>query len=269
MQTALNEIHTYFRDYFGNSILAVIYIAMLCWIIIRHEKYRKVIGIPYGIVAMLVFNPLFYTKVWMHTMGYGYWRAFWLFPVAIVIAAGVVLLAQKTDKIQFKYMIVAGLALLIICSGKNVFKNDMFYQKTENAFKLPQQSIDVADALLELEEEPRAVVSSDLYCYIRQYSSKIKLMYGRDASGGYIALTTEDARELNRQLNDIQTADWEYIYSTIKSYNYDYLVIKNSDDLDLSEMKKYPFFLIRQVDGYDIYKVDNHSIYKIERKSNE
>lgn len=252
MQESFLSIYGYFKDYFGSSIMMMmLYGIALIWIVIQHKYYRRIIGIPAVILAVIIFNPWFYTKIWQKLMGYGYWRAFWLFPVAIIIPTAVVLVTRKN---KYHILFVVILALLVVCNGKNVYKKGMFYQDTNNAFKLPQEAIDVADALLQLNEEPRAVVCDELYCYIRQYKSEIKLMYGRDWEG-YIKKSSDDVYAVAWHVRYLQTADWNYISSEMKKKRYQYLVIPDSDDYEIDNLKKYGFLLIEQVDNYNIFYI--------------
>lgn len=131
----------------------------------------------------------------------------------------------------------------------------MFYMDTENAYKLPQEAIDVADALLELDTEPRVVMCSELYSYVRQYSTDIKMMYGRNIEG-YIDGGRDKDRELNMNVVYEDITDWSRVAELMREENCRYLVVSQNKKYLEEDMRQYSFILIKQVDGYNIIKLD-------------
>lgn len=255
MQDALREIGVHFQEYFGQSMIVGMYIIALLWIVIKHSHYRKMIGISGIVIALIVFNPWFYTKVWMKMMDYGYWRAFWLFPITIIGATAAVLLLKKIKDLRGKIIILFVLSILIVCSGNSMYKKGVYYQKTENAFNIPQEVIDISDTLLELDSQPRAIMWSGLYCYIRQYKSSIKLMYGRDVER-YIQIPDDDIRAIAWHIQNLEITDWNYVSNEMKKRGYHYLVIPENENYTIEMLAGYGFLYINNVDGYNILYIE-------------
>ena len=71
---------------------------------------------------------------------------------------------------------------LIIYYGNYYYDTGLF-EKTVSPEKLPYGIVEVCEEMLRIEDEPKCV--ADLYpsCYIREYSGKIKQLYGRNAVG--------------------------------------------------------------------------------------
>lgn len=250
------EMFQFLQGYYNNGIVLWIYIASLLTIMFwGGKRLRKLIGWPVLALMVIVFNPVFYRYVWQKCFYYGYWRIFWLFPVAFVIGAAAIVWYEKIKQQKKQLVFLLVLIFLIGCNGKNMFVKQMFYTDTRNAYKLPQEAIDVADALLELDTEPRVVMCSELYSYVRQYSTDIKMMYGRNAEG-YIDGGNDRSREIVVKLGQAEYADWSRIAELMRQEQCKYLVVSGNNNYLQQNMEKYSFSVIKQVDGYIILRLD-------------
>lgn len=248
------EMFQYLHGYYNNGIVLYIYIASFVTIMLLGGKHlRKLIGWPILVLMLVVFNPVFYRYVWQKCFHYGYWRIFWLFPIGLVISVATIILCEKIKQNKKQIIFLLAFLILIQCNGKNMFSKQLFYSNTRNAYKLPQEAIDVADALLELDAEPRVVMCKDLYSYIRQYDTNIKLMYGRDADG-YVEWTSDDKHLLAVKIENADFTDCNSISELMKEYNYTYLVLPVQASLILDETNSQIFSLVKEVDGYNIFE---------------
>lgn len=256
MQETWKEMFQFLQGYYNNGIVLWIYIASFLTIMFWGGKHlRKLIGWPILALMVIVFNPVFYRYVWQKCFHYGYWRVFWLFPVAFVVSAAAIVWYEKIKQQKKQFIFLLVLIFLIGCNGKNMFVKQMFYTDTRNAYKLPQEAIDVADALLELDTEPRVVMCSELYSYVRQYSTDIKMMYGRNADG-YIDGGNDKDRELKWNLAQEEKMDWLRIAEMMREEKCTYLVISGNVKYLEENMRQYSFVFIKQVDGYNIIKLE-------------
>lgn len=249
------EMFDFFQGYYNNGLIIYLYMASLLIIMtLGGKKLRKTIGWPTVTIMMFVYNPLFYRYIWQKCFYYGYWRMFWLFPVALVISVAVLILLGKIKKTKKQGVFLIIVLILICYNGKNVFSKQLFYTNTQNIYKLPQEAIDVSDALLQLDPEPKVVMCSQLYSYIRQYSTNIKMMYGRNIEG-YIDGGNEKDAEMALNLQQLEQTKWERVAEIMRENRYQYVVIPESENCSQEYMKQYSFMLLKQVDGYDIFEV--------------
>lgn len=256
MQETWKEMFQFLQGYYNNGIILYIYIASLLMIMLfGGKRLRKLIGWPVLALMVIVFNPVFYRYVWQKCFHYGYWRVFWLFPFAIVISVAMIALAGKIRQRNFRALCLILMLILIGTNGKNMFSKQMFYTSTQNIYKLPQKAIDVSDALLELDAEPKVVMCSELYSYIRQYSTDIKMMYGRNVEG-YIDGWNEKSIDMSMNLQQLDGADWTRVAELMRQEKCKYLIIPENGSCSKENMKQYSFVLIKQVDGYNIFKLD-------------
>lgn len=255
MYETWKEMFDFFQGYYNNGLIIYLYIASLLVIMLLGEKkIRVLIGWPTLAIMFIVYNPLFYRYIWQKCFHYGYWRVFWLFPIGGVISVAVLILVGKIrqPKKQGFFLLIV---LILICSNsKNVFSKQLFYTDTQNVYKLPQEAIDVSEALLQLDTEPRVVMCSQLYSYIRQYNTDIKMMYGRNIEG-YIDGWTGKTAEMAWNLQQLEKADWGRVGELMKQEQYKYIVIPQNENCSEEYMKQFSFTLLKQVDGYDIFEI--------------
>ena len=150
-------------------------------------------------LLLLVLNP-FARMLWTKMIQpHLYWRSFWLLPLPL--AAGLVAAALAGEGRLLRRILVLGLCLgCLALAGKNVYTRENF-QKPDNPFKLPSQAVAVANAVLPEEGETRALVPDDLFCYIRQYSSRIRMPYGRNIAGFTSPVTNPRILKLHKRMN--------------------------------------------------------------------
>lgn len=250
------EMFQFLQGYYNNGIVLWIYVVSFLTIMFwGGKRLRKLIGWPALALMIIVFNPFFYRYVWQKCFYYGYWRIFWLFPVALVIGAAAIVWYEKIKQQKKQFIFLLVLIFFIGCNGKNMFAKQMFYTDTRNVYKLPQEAIDVADALLEFDTEPRAVMCSELYSYVRQYSTDIKLMYGRNVEG-YIGGRNDKSIEMSIHLQKQEYDDWQRVADMMRQEQYKYLVVPQTEKCSEEYMKQFAFTLLKSVDGYMIFELD-------------
>lgn len=250
------EMLQFFQGYYNNGIIIYIYFLGLLSIMLFGKKdLRKLIGWPTLFLMMLVFDPIFYQYVWQKCFHYGYWRIFWIFPLAVVISVATIVWIHKIRTRKLQTLFLVFMIILIACNGENMFSKKLFYTNTQNVYKLPKEAIDVSDALLELDAEPRTVMCNGLYSYVRQYSTDIKMMYGRNAEG-YIDGYNDKSIELSANLKDLENANWNRVAEVMRQEQYKYLVIPENENCSEEYMKQFAFILLKQVDGYNIFSLE-------------
>lgn len=176
------EVLDYIIKYVNHSPLIYIYIVCLIFLFFRGKEKRRMIAWASVFITLLILNPVCYGMVWTKLVTYAFWRMFWMVPVIPVIACAVLDFAEMFRKAWVTPVVVSLFLVCMFIGGDNIYAQPGVFTKAENAYKLPQESVKVAEKILELEEEPVVMAPSKLYCYLRLYSGKIHMVYGRDAA---------------------------------------------------------------------------------------
>ena len=218
------------------------------------KRKRKAFIIPCIIITVIVLNPVFYNK-WNAINGYGYWRTLWLLPIIPVCAAVPAVFIEKVKKNWINPIILFVFAGLFICSGSFIYSHDYTsFSKAGNGEKLPDKAIMVADALLELSDEPSVVADDDICIFLRQYSGKIRSMYARDIYWGTAAAKAQNVRD---QLTK-DGGDLGEVALTMLNYDYEFLVMKGDISKREEALAEAGFEPVKQVGQYWIFRVNGN-----------
>lgn len=255
MQESYKKIAEYIMRFFQNDMaLAILFLIAVIVIFLLSRHKRKLLIYPMLILMFMIFNPVLY-KMYNKLLGDTYWRLFWLIPIVPTLSYAIVLCLKKNDNLIIKSMITLIYMVVIIIGGICMYGNNVYrgnnFEAVANAYKLPQESIEVADKLLELEKSPHAVVSFDLYCYLRQYNTNIKQFYGRNAEG-YIQTTT-GVYDTVKWINMQEVPSAKIVNERTAPYNYNYWILSKDSKVDVEELNKY-YILAGQTESYNIYR---------------
>ena len=238
----IDEIKMAFQDF---SIPIIAIIALVVGLILGKGK-RKQFLIPSIIITATIINPLFY-NFWYKFNSRAYWRTLWVIPVIVLCAFTPAMLVEKLKKSISKAVVIASGVMVFILFGGFVYRGNTFVE-ARNADKLPESVVSVASALLEYDKEPYVVTDASLSRYLRQYSGRIKTLYGRDVDWG---LNSPQAEKVYRNLSN----DLETVVQTMLDYDYEYLVTSNTDIGRRNALEQAGAELIKQIDEYGIYRV--------------
>ena len=246
----LKMISTFLGSFEGNLFL-ILFLAGLVFLLVFGKGKRKTLAFPTLFILLLVFNPLMYKYVWTKLLRYAYWRTIWLIPVITVIAVATIRLAVRFKKLPLRILVVA--LIMGIAAGTGTYVYIDKFSTVNNLYKLPDPVIHVCDILLDQEEVPYALVDDTLTCYIRQYTTRIHLLYGRDA-WGYIDNISDEADLVHLQMVS-EDPNYIWIAGQMRSMGYKYLVILSDESVD--EMEDIGYTYIAETDGYQIYCLSN------------
>lgn len=184
-----------FKNYSGNSLWIVLFLAALIYLLLR-EKNKTVrvlfVYVPLAIL-LLFFFPIF-RKLYVMVLGEGttYYRVLWTLPMSATVAyAGCHLLYTFSKWLEgrpsklgwaLKSGMFALFVAVIVGLGSYVYTGT-YMSKAENAYHIPQKVIDICDMIApeEGEREVYATFPAALVYYVRQYNTNICLTYGRDS----------------------------------------------------------------------------------------
>ena len=245
------------RRVYGANHMIILFLAVLVWLWFVDKPARRMVVYPSLILTILLCNPVCYAYIWTRLMHPDYyWRVFWLLPVIPVTAYACIRLIARADKREAG-AIAAVICLLVITRfGSNVYAyQDTAFREAENTFKLPQAAIEVSDALLEMDDHPHAVIDGTLNCYIRQYTTRIHMLYGRDA-GGYIADIDKARKKVVKILSEPHP-DLRLLYKRMEKMDYPWYVRCNDKDVEIGpqDFLDAGFQIKKEIGNYTIYRI--------------
>lgn len=244
------EIFNYIQRYINNSPILIFYIASLLFLCFRGRKNRGMLVYPSIVLLLVILNPWLYGHIWIKLIDYAFWRMLWMIPVLPVIAVAVIELAGLLKKEWLSYIAVVACIAVILLSGNIIYRQDKVFVKAQNAYKLPQECIDVADRILEYNSNPTVIAPSSLYCYLRQYNGNINLLYGRDVDGYILPSNDSVIGEINGMMR--VGGDTERFAQLAREKNVDFIILPWDSALGMSD--GYGYRNVCAVDGYNIYQ---------------
>lgn len=245
--------------YNGNSFLIPLFLIALCFLW-GMEKDRKVRVVLLYLVAALgaVFLCPVYAWIGMKIDEDVYYRVLWSLPMGLLECYSVVRLMAHLKRFGTKALIFLMAVLVILINGDLVYTKTLHF-KAVNAYHIPQQVIDVADAIRLDNYKPIAVLPAELLPYLRQYTADILTPYGRNMM--------EPAWNFQNALYDAMEGD-QNVYDVAevvrcaRNEQCAFVVLSSGKQMRGS-MEEQGYFLFRFVQGYFIYMDYNYYwVYK-------
>ena len=253
----MRDILEIFQGFTGSGYLTILYLLTLLylWTSEKNPTFRAVFVYGASIIQLLFFVPLFYYGYQLLDEG-TYYRILWVLPMTITIA-------YASVKILGRYpvsSIAIGVLLIVIC-GKNVYSNE-YISRAENIYHIPQEVIEVCDVIMPGEDEERitGVFPDDLIHFVRQYSSRIQMPYGRDYLAPDWIYGDHPLRKVMNQ-EEIRISE---IVRLATEQNCQYIILERNKEL-IGNFENLKVFKIGETTNYDIYR--NYQV-DIENKVN-
>ncbi|MCM1262393.1 MAG: hypothetical protein NC313_06690 [Butyrivibrio sp.] len=239
-----------FKNYVGygqNKYLFGIYLFFLLylWKAEKNKLFRTLfVYVPTVLLVCFFCPPFRMLFTLLLNEEETYYRLLWLLQMSLISAYGAMKLCGKYRKLMLAVMCVA-----IISCGSFVY-NSVNITKAENLYHIPNEVVEAAE-LMDPGEGGRimAVVPAEMIHFIRQYTDRIALPYGREM---LIARWNfqSDLYKVMEQSEVIETPS--FVELTRDSYCL-YVVLRK--DRQLSEpLTDYGFELFAQTANYMIYK---------------
>lgn len=245
--------------YNGNSFLIPLFLIALLFLWVT-EKDRKVRVVLLYLTAALgvVFLCPVYAWVGMKIDKDVYYRVLWSLPMGVLVCYSVARLMARFRLFVSKLLIFVMAVLIIVINGDLVYTKTLHFRAV-NAYHIPQQVMDVADALRLDNYKPIAVLPAELLPYLRQYTADILTPYGRNMM--------ESAWSFQNALYDAMEGD-KYAYEVAevarcaRNEHCAFVVLSSAKQMNGS-MEEQGYFLFRFVQGYFIYMDYNYYwVYK-------
>ena len=225
---------------FGLFLFALLYL----WLTEKDKVFRALFVYTPTLLLALFFFPLF-RKFFVALMDDGeiYYRLLWLLQMSAVSAYGVIKFCGRHRRIGLVVV-----SLVIIACGSFVY-NSEYITTAENPYHLPDEAVEVARLLDPEEGRVMAVVPSDLIHYIRQYSARINLLYGREM----LIDGWDYSRDAFEVMEEAEIIDTPSFVELIRSYGCNYVVLQK-DRKVAQPLTDYGFSLYAQTDTYLLYQ---------------
>lgn len=170
-------ISDWIKAYYADGAFFLLAIAAFIYLYVSCKELRYKFLLPVFLMLFITVNPVLYTYIFRRII---YWRLLWMLPTVVLIATAVVVLLKQLSNVWMKWGLLLVTTAFIVLQGEYIFEYGVFTPRS-NWEKLSQETIDVCDIMLELDESPRAVVPIGLSTEMRQYKPEISMLYGRNA----------------------------------------------------------------------------------------
>lgn len=238
-----------FKNYMGfhqHRYLAFLYLWILLylWFAEKDRHRRAVFVYAPTLLLVMFFCPLF-RKLFVRLLDDSetYYRLLWLLQMSLVSAYGVIRLCAAHRRIG------TALACLLILFGGDYVYDSEHISKAENAYHLPQETVDIAEMIEPQEGRITVLVPADLIYYIRQYSSNIELPYGREMLISRWAYH----HPMYEAMEEAEVIETETFVELAREYPCAYIILK--EDRETTEpLTAYGYEVYGQVDEFVIYR---------------
>ena len=236
----------------GGAVHWLLFVAALVSCFFLGKRERRILFWPSVLVLFFFFNPFFYKYVGTRFLSGVYWRLLWMLPLSFVVAYA---LTRMVTELKGGALRIGAVVLACICiavSGRAIFTTDT-YQEKENAYELPDAAIHIADYVKAwlVSWKETIIVPNELLCSVRQYSSSVCLLYGRNAEG-FISDIGEEEAQVFAQMSS-ETPDVELVTSIALEKDCRYIVFNRDFHQIPEDLTEYGYTLATVID--DVYAV--------------
>lgn len=238
----------------GGAMHWLLFVAALAGCFFMGRRERRLFFWPSVLVLSFFFNPLLYRYVGTRFLSGVYWRLLWMLPISFVIAYVLAKLVYQIPKNAMRILAVTAACVCIFATGEPIFSQDT-YGERENLYELPTAAIEICDYIKgELSNwKETIIVPNELLCDIRQYSSAVCLLYGRN-SGGFISDIEEDEQAVFEQMSR-ERPDVALVTEVARNRNCRYIIFNSSFHEIPEDMTEYGYERVEVIeDIYEIYR---------------
>lgn len=258
MSDWLVQMYESIHNYYGDSIILLIYIVCLFLLCFLGARTRRMIVYPSIIITIIIINPVFYGLIWVKLLRYAYWRMLWIIPIIPVIAITILSLDGIFKSKNVSTILICFITIFVVLKSNNIYSKDEIFVEASNAYKLPDSTVTLGNIALKYHDSPTLIVPSSQYCYLRQYNGKIKQVFGRNAEW-FIEI---------RDLSDSKWWNWWAIVELVNNNggdssklialaeNFDTDIIVLYENHDFSDVESYGYEILARTDGFVLYSKD-------------
>lgn len=248
MEAFVNEVLMAYGDWRFLILTTVLLVVGLVFL----KGYKKRFIIPALILTVVILNPLFY-NLWYKFNDRSYWRMMWMVPIIPICVIVPAFFIEKCKKDIVKVgVLFLTTAVMILCGSFIYDGSREVFAAANNPEKLPDDVVAVGEALLAIDDEPYVATDPSLSVYLRQYSGRIKSVYGRD-----FKWQNSDPNLADRVYTNLSSPEGNYkiIAQDMLNNDYKYLVASNREERRRQKIDNAGFKFLEQVGEYGIYQV--------------
>ena len=210
--------------YVGTGMMMALYFVALMIIVFyckdKHVKKAIILPSVLLIIVMYVGVPLYDTLVYYLKFYDG--RMFWMLITPIIISIGFTYFVMGIDDDKLKILALILIIPISLYCGEFQISNAMF-KKAENAYRLPQSSVDITEYVTSEMDSPKLIVPYTIAHPFRQISTDVHLLYGEDATSGRIWGASGEFRMLCEEMEHV-TPDLNVIMPVARDNNVNYIL---------------------------------------------
>lgn len=241
-----------FQNYVGyhqNKFLFGIYLFFLLylWLTEKDRKLRALFVYAPTILLVCFFCPLF-RKAFVRLLNDAetYYRLLWLLQTSVLSAYGAVKLFGSRRWSRIAGLVI--LCIMIAACGSLVYRSQ-YITKAENPYHLPGEAVEVAELIDPEEGRVMALVPADLVYYIRQYSSRINMPYGREM----LIARWDYYNDMYEAMEKAEVIETDSFVELTRNYGCNYVVLQKGRKVQ-EPLTDYGFSLYAQTEHYLIYQ---------------
>ena len=210
--------------YNGTGMMMALYFVALMIIVFycKDKNVKKALILPSVllIAVMYLFVPMFDTFKYYLKFYDG--RMFWMLITPIIISIGFTYFIMGIEDGKLKVLALVLIIPISLYCGEFQISNAMF-KKAENAYRLPQSSVDITEYVTSEMDSPKLIVPYTIAHPFRQISTDVYLLYGEDATSGRIWGASGEFRLLCEEMEHV-TPDLNVIMPVARENNVDYIL---------------------------------------------
>lgn len=243
-----NTIIELFRNYMGTGLIIAWFLLAVVYLFFKEEDKGKRILFLYVpvILFLLFFNPVFIRVIYGFIGDEIYYRVLWLLPVTVVLAYTITVIYGRLQDCRGKVFLGIA-AFLMVISGSCIYSNAGF-SKADNLYHMPQEVVDICDAIEVEGREVMAVFPAEMISYVRQYSPLVCMPYGRE-----VLVERWNMGNEFYAVMEAETVDVEKLAAFAKEYACHYVILREDKELQ-GNMEDYDYILFDTIAGYHIYQ---------------
>ena len=244
-----------FKNFIGGwegAAHGLLFAVALCVCFFLGKRERRLLFWPSVLVLVFFFNPFFYKFVGLRFLSGIYWRLLWMLPVSIVTAYALTRVLYRVPKQAVRLLAALTACGCIYITGVPVFSQTT-YRERDNRYELPSAVIGICDYVSARlpEWQGEIIVPNELLCDVRQYSSRVCLLYGRNF-GGFITEIDDDERAVYDEMSREQP-NVSVITEVARNRNCRYIVFNLSFHEIPEDLTGYGYAKVEVIE--DIYAI--------------
>lgn len=245
-----STVVSHLTSYIGWGLIFIYYLVALVYLFVTEKrKERRILFIYMPLIVLIIFLlPVTAMVMERFADDEVYYRLLWILPISITLAAAVTEAIIKLKGKAKGFALVGTLALIIL--GGRLIYTDTRFSVAENEYHIPQEVVDICDALVIQGREVQVAFPKEMLVYVRQYTPLIVMPYGWDDLN-YAG--EEGSFQRIREILEKPTINAKDMGEAADDFSCHYIVLDEEKPI-AGEPESYGLEEYMHIDGYVIYK---------------